>query len=175
VFFGWRGLIDNPLDRLCGQLPSAQPPAGVADRPRWRLYFKADLDQASDDFGKRRCIGLIFSPPNDGSPNHGVGAETHERVRKRLLLSHCEAPVYIARLAITSGPALRHEQARISRKIVPLPGLKAATFIEELRKSPLHAVPRERKPANRKPRGPRKREDRSEYFKKGTRKPKADH
>ena len=42
-------------------------------------------------------------------------------------------------------------------------GLSSAEFMAELAKSPLPAPPRERKPT--KPRGPRKRENRSEYFK----------
>jgi hypothetical protein len=36
-FFGWRSGIDNLFDRLRGEFPSAQPPAGLADRPRRRL------------------------------------------------------------------------------------------------------------------------------------------
>jgi hypothetical protein len=83
-----------------------------------------------------------------------------------LLMGHALDGVsrkYIAKIIIQSGPALRKEQARISRKIVALLGLTSASYIEELSKPPLPAPPRERKPA--KPRGPRKRENRSEYFK----------
>ena len=70
---------------------------------------------------------------------------------------------YISKIIITSGPALRSEQARISRRIVQLLGLSSAEFMAELAKSPLPAPPRERKPT--KPHGPRKRENRSKYFK----------
>jgi hypothetical protein len=83
-----------------------------------------------------------------------------------LLMGHALDGVskkYISKIIITSGPALRSEQARISRRIVQLLGLTSTTFIGELAKPPLPAPPRERKPT--KPRGPRKRENRSEYFK----------
>jgi integrase len=83
-----------------------------------------------------------------------------------LLLGHALDGVsrkYISKIIIQSGPALRKEQARISRKILALLGLTSTEFIEELRKPPLPAPPRERKPT--KPRGPRKREDRKAYFK----------
>jgi integrase len=83
-----------------------------------------------------------------------------------LLMGHALDGVskkYISKIIITSGPALRSEQARISRRIVQLLGLSSAEFMAELAKPPLPAPPRERKPA--KPRGPRKREDRKAYFK----------
>ena len=84
-----------------------------------------------------------------------------------LLMGHALDGVskkYISKIIITSGPALRSEQARISRRVVQLLGLTSTTFIGELAKPPFPAPPRERKPA--KPRGPRKRVNRSEYFKK---------
>lgn len=83
-----------------------------------------------------------------------------------LLMGHALDGVskkYISKIIITSGPALRSEQARISRRIIQLLGLSSAEFMAELAKSPLPAPPRERKPT--KPRGLRKRENRSEYFK----------
>jgi hypothetical protein len=83
-----------------------------------------------------------------------------------LLMGHALDGVskkYISKIIITSGPALRSEQARISRRIVQLLGLTSTTYIEELAKPPLPAPLRERKPA--KPRGPRKRANRSAYFK----------
>jgi integrase len=84
-----------------------------------------------------------------------------------LLMGHALDGVskkYISKIIITSGPALRSEQARISHRIVQLLGLTSASFMEELTKPPLPAPPRERKPT--KPRGPRKRENRSVYFRK---------
>src|ERR1700716_1363096 len=67
------------FDSLCCELLSAQSPAGLADGPGCRLDLEAELDQAADGFGKRWRVGLLFSPPNDGSPNHGVCPEAHQR------------------------------------------------------------------------------------------------
>jgi integrase len=83
-----------------------------------------------------------------------------------LLLGHALEGVsrkYIAKIILASGQALRSEQARISRRIVALLGFTAATLIEELAMPPLPSPPREHKPT--KPRGPRKRYNRSSYFK----------
>ena len=51
LFFGGRCGIDNLFDRLCGEILSTQPPAGLADGPCWRLDREAKLDQAADGFG----------------------------------------------------------------------------------------------------------------------------
>jgi hypothetical protein len=40
--------VDHLFDRLCGELLSAQPPAGLADGPRWRLDLEAQRHQAAD-------------------------------------------------------------------------------------------------------------------------------
>jgi hypothetical protein len=71
---------------------------------------------------------------------------------------------YIAVLMLSNGPAMRAAQEKISARMVMLLGLTAKTFIDELRKPPEPRPPGERKPI--KPRGPRKRDDRSDYFKK---------
>jgi hypothetical protein len=67
-----------------------------------------------------------------------------------LLMGHALDGVskkYISKIIITSGSALRSEQARISRRIVQLLGLSSLEFMAELAKPPLPAPPRERKPA----------------------------
>jgi hypothetical protein len=73
---------------------------------------------------------------------------------------------YIAVLMLSNGPAMRATQERISARMVMLLGLTAKTFIEELRKPPQPRPHSERKPINRRARGQRKREDRSDYFKR---------
>src|SRR6202022_2832685 len=59
-FFGRRGGIDNLFDSLCGELLSAQPPAGLADGSRWCLDLEAELDQAADGFGA--ILLTLFAP-----------------------------------------------------------------------------------------------------------------
>jgi hypothetical protein len=47
AFFGRGRRVDNFLDRLRGELLSAQTPARLADGPCWRLDLQPQLDQAA--------------------------------------------------------------------------------------------------------------------------------
>jgi hypothetical protein len=58
-FFGRCSGIYNLFDRLCGELLSAQPPAVLADGPRWRLDLQPQLDQ-SDVTRYEHCRLSVF-------------------------------------------------------------------------------------------------------------------
>src|SRR3981189_1180947 len=65
TFFGRRGGINNLFDCVCGKLLSAQPPAGLAAGPHWRLDREAKLDQAADSCGASKARLPL---PKDAAP-----------------------------------------------------------------------------------------------------------
>src|SRR5882762_7701577 len=62
TFFGRRGGINNLFDCVCGKLLSAQPPAGLAAGPHWRLDREAKLDQAADSCGASKARLFVLNP-----------------------------------------------------------------------------------------------------------------